>query len=721
MGVMQRSLHSILARLPLTLALGLSLAGCDSGGGGGGGGGGNTDGTPATVKLPAPSPAAGLFGQPSFKSAKGVTGVCAGDFDADGDMDAAASGTDGDVWFHINDGAGDLRAQRKMRFATATSWPVAGDFDGDGDDDVVVLQPNNNRVRVLRSNGDGTFKSLTAVPTLGSPRGLLMEDLNGDGLPELIVNSTNNVAVNINLGGGAFDDFVTSPLGPQPVANVLLADVAGDSAKELVYTSDTQLQVRSSLGNGNFVSLTQTPGNFSGPLVLADLDGDMVLDALTGDCQTIGWYKGVGDGTFFASGGQSLNGCRTSALSADLNGDGFLDTVVCNQAEVTVFMGSAGGPLAGQPYPMGQSRGLAVEDFDGDGLLDVLAGNWPTSELRLFQGLGDGTLESPLYVQLNNNPTIAIGDLDGDQRLDLVSPPRDLLTGLGDGSFAPLVQLPVAIGGLASFADLDLDTVADLIGSSATVYLGDGMGSIGAGTTYSSEYSPMVAIGDVNGDFIPDVVTPLRNIDQLAVLLGNGDGTLVEHATYFTGIQPNVLVLGHLDMDGILDLAVCNRKTDDLTIMLGAADGSFLAAPSVSTGDDPQDLVLADFDGDLRNDLVVATAGTPAAPGGVELYRGRGDGTFDPARPLGGANPVQVRAGDFDGDGRLDLAVADSNVWVLLNKGGSKFHAPAGFSAGQATVQSLAVADLDGDGLDDIVAGNQDMRLTVLISRGLTP
>jgi hypothetical protein len=278
-----------------------------------------------------------------------------------------------------------------------------------------------------------------------------------------------------------------------------------------------------------------------------------------------------------------------------------------------------------------------------------------------------------------------------------------------------------------------------------------------------------VAVGDFNGDGIPDLAVANTADNTITILLGNGDGTFTDAGTLTTDAAPVSIVTADLNGDGMLDLVVANRDGGTLTIFLGNGDGTFAPAQSIALGSSPAVVAVADVDGDGIPDLIVADPGDSA----VAVLLGNGDGTFqDPVfSPAGGSvtfvavadvngdgipdvvavntdsdtisvllgagdgtfqfdpkqvyavdqAPVSVAVGDFNGDGVLDLVVAnrDSNdVSILLGNGDGTFQTAQNYAVG-ASPLSVAVGDFNGDGILDVAVANQgDNTASVLLGNG---
>ena len=231
--------------------------------------------------------------------------------------------------------------------------------------------------------------------------------------------------------------------------------------------------------------------------------------------------------------------------------------------------------------------------------------------------------------------------------------------------------------------------------------------------------------GDFNGDGRADLAVAGADPSGrgvVEVLLGTGDGTFRAAApiSISTGpLSPSALVTGDFGGDGRADLAVAGADPSGrgaVEVLLGAGDGTFRAAPPISTGGlTPHALVTGDFNGDGRADLAVAGA-DPSGRGVVEVLLGTGDGTFRAAAPIsistGPLSPSALVTGDFGGDGRADLAVAGADpsgrgaVEVLLGAGAGTFRAAPPISTGGLTPHALVTGDFNGDGRADLaVAG----------------
>lgn len=224
-------------------------------------------------------------------------------------------------------------------------------------------------------------------------------------------------------------------------------------------------------------------------------------------------------------------------------------------------------------------------------------------------------------------------------------------------------------------------------------------------------------VADFNGDGKMDVAGPATpDANFVAVSLGNGDGTLQPAMTFAVGsFPPRSVAVGDFNGDGKLDLATANTRQyepGNVSILLGNGDGTFGPAVNYTAGTEPFSVAVGDFNADGKLDLAVANRGDGALdPGSLSILLGIGDGRFRPAVSYAvGTYPMAVVVGDFNRDGKLDLAVANRlsrNISILLGNGDGTFPTPVPYGPGHSNV-SIAVSDFNGDGIQDLAVGNDD-------------
>ena len=276
----------------------------------------------------------------------------------------------------------------------------------------------------------------------------------------------------------------------------------------------------------------------------------------------------------------------------------------------------------------------------------------------------------------------------------------------------------VAIG------DLDGDGVPDLtttngLSDDISVLMGNGDGTFASHVTYAVGDGPQsVAIGDLDGDGAPDLAVANLWGDTVGVLMGNGDGTFGTHVVCAAYESPGSIAVSDLDGDGIPDLATANFYSNTASVLLGNGDGTFAAHVDYSVGNNPNSIAIGDLDRDGAPDLATANFYSST----VSVLLGNGDGTFaPPVTHAAGNSPSSVAIGDLDGDDILDLVVADwssNNLCVLMGHADGTFAPYVSYAAGMEPI-SVAIDDLTGDGVPDLAVANwTNQNVSVLAGDG---
>jgi len=573
--------------------------------------------------------------------------------------------------------------------------------NGDGKPDLIVANecsvadyphcPDNGVLGVLVGNGDGTFQAAQSYSFGGlGAVSVIAEDLNGDGYVDLLVSSGSSVNILFGTGNGSF----------QPSAQI--------------FASGGSIAVADVNGDGKLDILVVTPST-------------PTLNSTTSPSGTVNVLEGDGHGAFslaqsFAA---PVNG---SIVIADVNGDGKPDLVVgaicsgCGNSGVGVFLGNGDGTF--QPVRSYASSGadnvsVAVADLNGDGKLDIAVTNQcvngfdcSASSIGVLLGNGDGTFRAAMTYQVAGlqfaNVAAAV-DLNGDGKLDLVFVDRDGSTGSTSGII---------------------------------VYLGNGDGTFGPEQTYSSGgyMTNSLVVADFNNDGKPDIV--LANLcaannaqcasssdgSEIAILLGNGDGTFQPAKTYNPGGSgTSSIAVADVNADGKLDVVVTNQGPNSFAVLLGNGDGTFQTANSFPSGGiDPISVAVADVNGDGKPDVLVSNFcadSTCQSNGLISVQLGDGKGGFTPFQSYssGGNRTETLAVADFNRDGKLDIVVGNlcgpppcalngpiGVLDILLGNGDGTFQAASAIAmlpyAG-GTGGQFAVADINGDGKLDIAAG----------------
>ena len=694
----------------------------------------------------------GFAGHVSYPAGDGPMGLAAGDLDGDGDLDLAASTfSDGDVCILLNRtaephvtatapangavgaanspsvtatfdvpvDAGTLDAASFQVRGTATG-PLAGSVGYSGGSQTATFSPSGSL-----APGERVFAGLT--------RGV--ESLSGDPLAFGHAWSF-RVAAGQGTAGFAAHTNIAYP-NSTGLMDAVPGDVDGDGDLDVVAAMLNGSNLIAVLENdgGLFVEAGGVdPGHSVYDLALGDLDGDGDLDiaaAAMGDNLMI-VHLGNGDGTFGAAAIYAMGQDPTAIVLGDFDGDGDLDAATVTESYGSVYVrlndGTGVFPTSNQYAAGSQPQDLAVGDLDGDGILDLAVADSGWDRLQFMKGGGDGsfTRVQQLDIGAGTNPfAVDLGDLDGDgwldavvacQGTDCVAACRNTGGAFAAPAFHAVGDQPWAI----AVADLDGDGNLDAATANAgdadvSVLLGDGAGGFAPRVDHASgsTHCWSIAAGDLDGDTDVDLVSANFSGDDVTLYFNGGSDPAVT-ATTPPRHALAAPVLGTAE-------AVFNLPMEGAT--LGAA--SFLAyspirgwLPGAVSYDDPSRTASLALTGPAAR----GEALTFMLTGAVESYNGSpladghawtvftealgGMGTFhghDAAST--GYDPRSLVLADLDGDGLADLVTCITqsydDVSVYLNDGAGNFGARTDYDVGDSPTQAAA-GDFDEDGDIDL-------------------
>jgi len=630
------------------------------------------------------------------------------DLNGDGNPDLAAVATNsngGTVTVQLLDGSGNLTSTNQYAIASTTLTDiVAGDFNGDGFTDLAVGDDGGEAgpgaVWILLGNANGTFRPAVKTAVPAGPYHLFTADFNGDGRLDIATANDQTPTISVLFGNG--DGTFQSP-----------------------------------------ISLTGLEG--AGSLVAADFHktGRADIAAIDYLANTVVVYQANANGSFQAPQSFAAGYGAGYLIYADVNNDGIPDLVAAykfaNSVQFLINNGQ-GSFTASPPYLTGaEPNSLAVHSLGG-GRFALLSVDDITRNALLEPAPGDGTLNAAQLIYTGKNPTaVATGDVNGDGRGDaVVLEPQantayllvNLGNGSGNGTFASPVSYSVPTPNAAALVALTKGGNPDLVIASGSgnveVLPNNGKGGFGAPLAFPAGTSTAaLAIADFNGDGNPDVAVADNGsfTSGVSVLLGNGQGGLGTAATYLPSQSGSAVTAADLNNDGHPDLIAGTASPVGggaqgyplaLTVLMNKGDGTFTALAPIYTIAATSEfngifkILAGDFNGDGKMDLAVLQQNQVPQ---IQILLGNGDGTFRTGAllptELGGNTAVVA---DLNGDGYLDVIVGhccgETDDTYILGNGDGTFQAEMHFQAG-ASPQGLAMADWNGSGKPTLAIAGQ--------------
>ena len=653
--------------------------------------------------------------------------IVAADIDADGlaDVIMPGPGVSNSATIAILRGQADgtLATPQYVPVSVAPEALAAGDVDGNGTVDLVSVtndSPNSATVSILFGDGHGNFQQPSVQQTFPAifPGPAYLVDLDGDGKLDLVLairQATNNVAgtvVWLKNTGESFAAPVT--LAEVAVTNqeFSIADFNRDGKPDILYVApDSSFHILMNQGNGQFSD--QTAGGLNGIVGVAnvlDFNLDGIPDIVVQVQQTFGGtlysFAGTGSGSFTQVASMATPAWPIHLVAGDFDHDGFQDLAGptgTEPSEIIYFLGNGHGQFVLQPVVGPEGFYVAVGDFNGDGIPDVVVPD-RFNFVSLALGRTDRNFPSPLALSPATVDGVWTGDINGDgfpeifvggDRIQDISGTVFLNNGNSSFQFAANTD-PTSF----MVSDLTGKGVVDLLGgppSNLEIWPNNGSLNFSSSIIGLQQAWDNVSVFDMDGDGHADIISACEYAQCPGeIFYGNG-------SYQFTSVNVANLsfpyVVGDFNGDGKLDIATGSGT------FLNMGGRTFQEVPSNNLPLINGALAtVGDFNGDGKSDIAFTFPGETV----ISVYYSKGDGTFYEGTDVdAGQEPGALVAADFNGDGRTDLAVGlmwSQQACLLFNNGNGQF-TRSFFASGAFTV-AMTSSDLNRDGKPDLVIGN---------------
>ena len=587
---------------------------------------------------------------------------------------------------------------------------VVADVNGDGLPDVVLHDDKAPDYSVLLNAGGGVYRYAPPVSRFdtyidggGYPLLIDVRDMNGDGRPDLLFTGP---VVALGRGDGTFQKPVGRSIGVTSPGGVYVAfaDLDGDGILDAAYQDlfSTLILLRGA-ADGSFTKVATTSG-LTGygevPILTGDFDGDGVPDlALTDPNSGTVLFK-FNNGGFRFSGTYAFGVGATprSFIAADIDGLGRKQIVAGATGTIYVMTADAARSVTVDKISVDWPQTIRLDsaaDLDGDGLVDLVTEGTPEATLGILWARGRRDFAAPVHYSFPTAEKVRAVDVDGDGRPEIVGrkmvggsvPVAHIRRGTRELDAPPAFNASgEEAGGIAG--DLNGDGNVDVVMSSTSnmkVMLGDGHGEFGPSRDLDAS-GHAEGVGDLDGDGYIDLVS--SSLGTLTVWFGRGDGSFDATPLKIPGGRAALIDSGHALVVRTPDQALQEVRVSGARAV---ASAETIAANALNT-----DIATAEANGQITI-AVYAFAN-------ITFYTKSPGGSWQKSTPVFVSRPpseTPIHLADLNGDGRIDF-VAGSQVYI---NGASGFRLSPNFL--NESSRAFAAVDVDGDGAPDIVNGNE--------------
>lgn len=702
----------------------------------------------------------------------GVSGIALDDLNNDNQLDIIVvnyiNNSIGILFGYGNGEFGEMIRYSSESARHPTSF-VIGDMDKDNCMDIVTISFISDTIGIYIGDCNGTFELFTSYRTDPAWKGtsIIIDDLNNDNNEDIALGyfQTTGIMVYFGDGNGRFPTCQTYPLGLVAQSSIIASgDFNNDNRVDLIVVLGGTNEIVSFLSNENN-SLTSiiryslesclSPKS----IIVDDLNKDNQLDIVLScfDSDNIVILFGNNNGEYWSeiSHWIGVNSSPARLTSGDFNNDNQIDITVVtyDSTQFAVFVGDYEADFEiERKYSLSSGSkpiSVAVGDYNGDHILDLVVLNSGQENIGIRLGLGNGSfgMEKIYSTGRNSSPKyVHLSDVNGDHHLDILvanSQTNSVLIyhGKGDGTFEHTLRYsmdfrskPVCL----AVADLNVDQLPDLIignqeiDNIEIVYLYN-YASFVLHETYFNEsksFPRIISTVDMNNDKQLDLVVLNYNPRSVDVYFGNGKGSFMIETIYVLkkGTNPTQMTVADLNNDGWLDLIISNSRAQWIDVVLADGNGHFeiIVTLPININSNLAAMIVDDVNNDNQLDLILTYE--MRNRGMIEIFLGFGNGSLLSTRKystgLKGV-PYSIVLGDVNNDTYLDIVVAygtNDSIGVFQGYGNGSFASEKihQYMYGKQTeFVSVALGDLNKDDqLDVVLANPNDQYISILFGFG---
>ncbi|WP_190761265.1 FG-GAP-like repeat-containing protein [Microcoleus sp. FACHB-68] len=551
--------------------------------------------------------------------------VAVADLNGDSILDlATANEGSSTVSVLLGTGGGNFNPATNFNVGPNPRSVAVSDFNVDGKLDLVTANgvisnsPTDN-ISILSGDGTGNFEPASNLSIGTGPWTAAVGDFNADGLPDLATSNywinTTSVLLNTTTPVASFGSPTNFGAGNQP-QYVSVDDLNGDGILDLVIPNRATNNVSLLLGDGTGKFGTAT--NFNTGLYafasdIGDFNSDNIPDIAVANwgSSNVSILLGTGGGNFNPATNYSVGSSPWSVTTGDFNQDSYLDFATANTSAntVSIVLGNGTGSFGSATnFAVGSTpQSVAAGDFNADGILDFVTANYSSNNVSIVLGTGGGNFGTATNIGVGTNPySVTVADLNGDNILDLAtanegSSTVSVLVGTGGGNFNAATNFSVGPGPRSvTTGDFNVDGFLDLVtangvGSNSptdniSILSGDGTGNFGPARNLSIGTGPWTAaVGDFNTDGLPDLATSnywsgnssvllntttihANNVINYAITANNA--TVTEGNTGTTPITYTITRSGRTNVASSVDLSFDGTATNNTDYTLAAVAGT---------------------------------------------------------------------------------------------------------------------------------------------------